>query len=396
MTRAFEGVSDVGSEPRPRLLGIHVAYGYSPEAAVFAHMLAHRDSWYDASVLFHATADTDHDVERFAARSRCATIRFDSGWRRNQAAQRRLTVDRLRVIGGYLARTPMSVLRARRLDPSVIYSSQQHYDCRLASTVALTIRRPQIIHLHYNIGPTLKRHVLQRLRRCDHVVTVSDYIREQAIRHGVSEHRVTTVHNSIEAFSPTPPGTSGRVRADVGVPLDSYVVGMISRLDPGKGHLDAIAAFTAFARQRPDVWLVIAGRGTAEPDIRRRVTESSVGDRIVLTGFRSDVPELLSSFDSFLHPSRHEPFGMAILEALASGLPTVAYREGGVPEIVTDDCGILVDPCDVDGLADALRSLYDDAGMAAAMGRTARLRVERSFRPVDAGRAFGVLVQQTA
>jgi glycosyltransferase involved in cell wall biosynthesis len=359
-------------------------------------MLAHRDSWYDASVLFHASADPDQDVERFATRSRCETIRFDSGWRRNGAAQRRLTVDRLRVIGGYFARTPMSVLRARRLDPSVIYSSQQHYDCRLASTMALAIRRPQIIHLHYNIGPTLKRHVLQRLRRCDHVVTVSDYIREQAIRHGVSEHRVTTVHNSIEAFASAPPGTPDRVRADIGVPVDSYVVGMVSRLDPGKGHLDAIAAFTTFARDRPDVWLVIAGRGTAEADIRRRAAESSVADRIVLTGFRSDVPELLASFDSFLHPSRHEPFGMAILEALASGLPTVAYREGGIPEIVNGDCGILVEPCDVDGLADALRSLYDDAGTAAGMGHAARTRVESTFRPVDAGRAFGMLVRQIA
>jgi glycosyltransferase involved in cell wall biosynthesis len=379
-----------------RLFGLQVANGYSSEAAVFARLLGARGNAYEAQVLFHDDGNSGDDANRFEALARCEVVRFDTGWRRNPGVSR-LRPGRLAVAATYVWRVRRVVALARQFAPTVIYSPQQHYDCRAASYISHRLHVPQIIHLHYNVGSWLTRFALNRLRTCEHVIAVSDFTRNEALRHGVAPERITTVRSALEVPPPIDSRAAAAARQSLGIPLDAYVIGMVSRLDPSKGHTDSISAFSAMAAEREDAWLVIVGKGRDEADIHDHAVRSVAARRIVFAGYRSDVPELLGSFNAFLHPSRNEPFGMAILEALAAGLPVVAYDEGGVPEIITSGCdGILVAPGDVRALSEALVSLYEHPALATRLATAARAKVARSFRPEDAARRFADVVGTTS
>ena len=270
----------------------------------------------------------------------------------------------------FLSRIDTSIAAGVRFDPDVVYSSQQHYDCRTATRLAASLEIPQIIHLHYTIGPWLRRLVVKRLRTADHVVAVSDFIRRQAIDHGVAEERVTTIHNTIRPFQRPDDAVVDAFRRQQKIPTDAFVYGMVSRLDPSKGHMDALAAFDRLAADDGGVWLVIAGSGRHEAKIRSAARRSSAADRIVFLGQRRDVRVILGALDVFVHPAVADPCPLAVLEAMAAGLPIIAYADGGVPELVQDgDSGLLARRGDVVDLTGLIGLLRKDPDMAVSFGR---------------------------
>jgi glycosyltransferase involved in cell wall biosynthesis len=97
-----------------------------------------------------------------------------------------------------------------------------------------------------------------------------------------------------------------------------------------------------------------------------------------LPGATDRVAQALAGFDVYCHPSRYEGLGLALIEAMLAGLPCVASRVGGIPEVL-GDCGLLVPPDDPDALADALSALAEDAGLRASLGARARRRASAEF-----------------
>jgi glycosyltransferase involved in cell wall biosynthesis len=377
-----------------KLFATQIVFGYSSEARVFAHLLGKRPSDIDVRVLMHESPDDHEPLRRFASTAHCAVVPFDTGWRMNTKG-RRLDAERLLVAGRYLRRLGGIRDIAAQYKPDVVYSCQQHYDCTAATTVARKLDKPQIIHLHYVIGPWLKRSVLKRLHTCAHVITVSDFIREEALRHGVPPERVTTVRN---AMAPMPTAAKDEiiaVRTELAIPLEAFVFGIVSRIDAGKGHSDTVAAFERVARRMPDARLVVVGSGTIESTIRAQAARSPVSNRITFTGRRSDVPRLLGAMNVFVHPSRKDPCPLAVLEALSSGLPVIAYAEGGAVEMVVDGrTGLLTPVEDVDLLASAMHRLYESPSNAREMGVAARERVAVEFRPEQASEKFAAVVRK--
>jgi glycosyltransferase involved in cell wall biosynthesis len=375
------------------LLGITVTGGLSSENRVFARLLSERADRYRALVVVHDAGGADAGVaDQFAELAKSPTVPLDTGWRQNQQAYRG-NPFRASVALRYRQRLDRIIAAADRFGPSAVYSSQQHYDCRAASKVARSLAIPQILHLHYNIGPWLRRVVLQQLRTTDRVVAVSDFIRWQAINHGVPEHRVTTIHNTMPTYVRPDLGSTQALRRELGLADDQYVFGLVGRFDPGKGHLDAVAAFEKVARRRDDAVLVLVGTGRIEGKILTRVRSSPVADRIVITGQRSDVPALLSVFDALVHPASQDPCPLAVLEAMAAALPVVAYADGGVPELVEGGTtGLLVGHGEVDALAEAMFALHDDVAMGHKLGTAGARRVASVFSPATAGARFADLV----
>jgi glycosyltransferase involved in cell wall biosynthesis len=157
----------------------------------------------------------------------------------------------------------------------------------------------------------------------------------------------------------------------------------VARLHPAKG-LDVLAR--AMARLRttaPDAVAVIHGRGGAEAELRAQIVELGLGTSLRLDPSSVDLevlPEIYRSADIYVQPSRTEPFGMAVLEAMACGRPVVASSTGGLEDLVEDGTtGFLVPPGDVEALSGALRTLVADPGLRDRMGRAARLRAESLF-----------------
>ncbi|MFJ8434371.1 glycosyltransferase [Kitasatospora sp. NPDC094019] len=154
-------------------------------------------------------------------------------------------------------------------------------------------------------------------------VAVSRQVAQTLHAWGVPPARVELIPNGIDAARYHHPpaaraGTRARLRAELGLPPDSWVIGGIGRLVPGKRFavlLEALAALDGAAR------LVLIGEGPERSALERRAEELGVRDRLVLTGERDDVPELLTALDVLAAPSTEETFGLGVLEGLAAGLP---------------------------------------------------------------------------
>jgi glycosyltransferase involved in cell wall biosynthesis len=178
----------------------------------------------------------------------------------------------------------------------------------------------------------------------------------------------------------------------------------VASLLPKKGHADLIDALAVLAERRPDVVLDLVGEGPERESILRRARERGVDGRVSLLGTQSsgDVRATLAEARAFALPSVRLPSGrmegipVALMEAMASGVPVVATRLSGIPELVQDGVtGLLVEPHDPDGLAAALERLLADDALAARLAQAARGLVERSFSlPVEAQRLGALFAER--
>jgi glycosyltransferase involved in cell wall biosynthesis len=375
-----------------RILRVQLAFGFHAEARADARLFRHRAPDDALLTLFHAVPGGD-DAARFAEAAACDVSLVDIGWA--SLAGRGTPAIRLGQVRRLLTGLPRLIGAARRWRPDVVDSSQQRWDCLVASLLAATLRRPHVIHLHYPIGPWLGPLILPRLRHCAQVVAPSDYIRRDALRHGVAEGRITVIRNTVPVAPAPAPGTREAVRRELGLPADALLVGIVARIEPWKGQPDTIAAFAQLAARHPAAHLLIVGDGGGRAACEAQACAAGLTDRIHFLGFRSDVPWLLTALDLFCHPSRSEAFGLAVAEATATGLPVVAYADGATPEVVADgETGLLAPVGDVDALAAALDRLLASPTERRRLGEAGRERIRADFAPEAAGPAYSRMLRR--
>lgn len=380
------------------VLCVQIANGCSPEFRVWERVSRSSASELEATVLYNYWAADEGDAARFQAIAERAGAPhmhpIDFGWRSSAAG--RSFLERATPHTRFLAALPKALRLARAARPDVIYSSQQLWDCRAATFLARRLRVPQVIHLHYHVGEWLHRPVLARLKSCDHVITVSEFIRREALRHGVAPEKVTTILNTADPAPPQPAGTREAVRAELGIAPSAPLWGNIARLDPQKGQEDILHAFALVRQRFRDARLLIVGTETPwEPGYQARLEylaeELGISSSVIFAGFRSDVPRLLAAMDGFIHPSLKEPCALALIEAAQAGLPTIAFADGGTPELVEHGVtGLLPDLSSGSrGLAEAWGRLIDEPETARRMGEAAKERTGRfPFVPEVASAKF--------
>lgn len=167
----------------------------------------------------------------------------------------------------------------------------------------------------------------------------------------------------------------GPWRAAVGIPEDARVVLYVARVVESKNHGRFLDVAERVLADRDDTYFVSAGGGSGLEALRREVERRGMCDRVKILGYVDDVVESIHGCDLFLSTSDYEGFGLALAEAMAAGKPVVSTRVGGVADVVDDPAtGFLVDPGDLDGLAEAVARLLDDADLRAAMGAAGRRR----------------------
>jgi glycosyltransferase involved in cell wall biosynthesis len=166
------------------------------------------------------------------------------------------------------------------------------------------------------------------------------------------------------------PNVSGAgVRAELG--LRGPAVGLVANIRGSKGHAYFLEAARAVLAERPDARFLIVGDGIGFDDVQRRVKEMGLEPRVVMTGFRRDVPEIMAALDVLVLPSvKSEAMSQVIPQALAVGTPVVGTTVGGTPELVLDgETGRLVPPADAAALAAAVLDLLSDPERARALAR---------------------------
>jgi len=188
---------------------------------------------------------------------------------------------------------------------------------------------------------------------------------------------------------------TGALREAFGIGQDERVVGMIGRLEPVKGPDYFIEAAALIAAKNKKIKFIIAGEGSLKEKLKARAGELGIHDKVIFTGWREDVPEILALLDVLVLPSLNEAVGMVLLEAGAAGVAVVAAKVGGVPEIVRDQqTGLLVPAGSLDGIARAVNELLSDHQKRQAMGQAAAAWVEGKFKAEDMAGDLSGLYQE--
>jgi glycosyltransferase involved in cell wall biosynthesis len=200
---------------------------------------------------------------------------------------------------------------------------------------------------------------------------------------GIAAERVVYVPNGIVGRSPTP----GRdVRRELGIAADAPVIGSVGALRAEKRFDVLLLAAAQLSTRRPGLHVVIAGAGAQRGALEALAGELGLGRSAMLLGARDDVPDLLAAVDVAVTCSDFEGSPLSVLEYMEAGLPVVATRVGGLPELIDDGVqGLLVPRRDPAALAQALDVLLGDAGRRRAMGEAGRQRRREQFD-------FGVMV----
>jgi glycosyltransferase involved in cell wall biosynthesis len=227
-------------------------------------------------------------------------------------------------------------------------------------------------------------------RMATRTVAVSATTRDRLVGLGVAARRITVIDNGIDlasvAFSPT---GRGLVRDELGIREGAVVIGAVGRLERVKRPMALLAAL-APTLHTEDRHLVLVGDGPLRAALEARAAALGVADRVHLTGPRADVALLLSAMDVLVSCSRDETFGMAVVEALANGLPVVHAQCPALEELDEPVPGAFALPAPVDDAAEAV-ALRAAVAQAVAIGRTSAAAVvleqhygiERTAQAVD-------------
>lgn len=292
--------------------------------------------------------------------------------------------------GGLRPRLVADVLAFRRLildggyDILHLHGGRDSLIAALAMPLIPEARRPRIVRTKHNIFPIVdhwgNRHQYGRLFEM-HIALSQAIVDQLLSKPYVNGDRIRRIPSAIdpsrfllgEEVRP-------RMREEFGIGPGEIVVAMVGRFRPEKGHDILMAAAARVVREEPRVRFLLLGAGSQQHQMAELVRHHGIGERVLMPGFRTDIPECLAAADIYAQPSRSEGLGTSVIEAGAAGLPIVASRIGGIPDIIASaEMGILVPSEDPEALAGALLTMVRNPAAAKAMGEAVRRHVLAEF-----------------
>ncbi len=249
------------------------------------------------------------------------------------------------------------------------------------------------------------RRLLQEraIGRAKSVVGISRYITETLRqRYPRHQNKCVTIYDGIDTRQTVWNMPSEAVRCELGLGDDTPLIGTVGMLEQRKGHDSAIRALVEVKQHLPDTkLLLVGGEAWFEPatagNLPRLARELGVGDDVILTGFRRDVPNLMHAMDVFVHPALDEGFGLVVCEAMNVGTPVVAFNVDGVAEIIEHGTsGLLVEKGNVPALAKQITRLLHDTELAGRLARGGQQRVGEHFAATRMATEYGRLYEELA
>ena len=240
---------------------------------------------------------------------------------------------------------------------------------------------PCVVHAEHGRLELGERRLLQlarigMARACDAVIVVSDALEEAVVREGVAASKVHRPRNGVDLKRFQVAGSKAVSRREWGLAAETPLVGTVGSLTPQKNHELLIEA----AARLEAITVVIAGAGEREEALTALIAEKGLTARVRLVGPVSRIPEFMAALDVFALPSLTEGTSLALLEAMAAGLPAVATDVGGNAAAIRDgETGYLTPSGDVAEFAAKLAKLTADKALRASMGTAARQRAEQHF-----------------
>lgn len=283
-------------------------------------------------------------------------------------------------------RKVVGLIRERNID--VIHShlnGMNFYAC-LAGVVS---SRPVVTTFHGVIGDWNVKTAKNRLKYAlirntsRRIVTVSEFLKRQLKETWVfPDEKMARIYNGADFDTLDSTLVKDDVRKSLNVPQDAPLIGMVGNIRTTKGYDHYVRAARLVVDKRPDCRLLIVGQGKGEllEQITSLISELRLDERVIMTGFRNDIPNILKQLDVFALASTSEGLSIATIEAMGVGRPVVVTDSGGPSEIVKDgETGFVVPPGDPEAMAEKILMLLDDKELAARFGERGRNDVRSRF-----------------
>lgn len=296
-------------------------------------------------------------------------------------------------------------LYMRREKVRVVHSTDRPRDAVYGVVLGKLTGAKSVVHVHVGWAEGYSAPAKWAVRSADAVFGISRYVSATVVRTGTRPERVHTILNGID---PTrwDPNIDGRpVRREFGIPDDAPLLASVSRLFSNKGHRELLRAMSRVRERVPEVRLLVVGAdavdvhgGSFTAELKVLARELGLVDRVVFTGERKDVPQIMAACDVYAMPSWEEPFGLVFLEAMAMKRPVAALNDGGTPEVVEHGrSGLLSAHEDIETFATNVVTLLQDRALRATMGEYGRARVLEYFNAQrmarDAGAAYDAILE---
>ena len=268
--------------------------------------------------------------------------------------------------------------------------------------------RPDILHVHSRRGADIWGALAARLTRTKAVITrrvdnpervwlmgakyklyhgviaISQGIRQVLLSEGLPASKVACVHSAVDGVRYGKPCEKAWLAREFGLDPSKKLCAVVAQFIPRKGHRLLIEAIPSIVGSCPEAHFLFFGRGPLEEELQGLCKRIEVADRVSFVGFRPDLERILPCLDLIVHPASMEGLGVSLLEAAVSGVPIVATRAGGIPEIVHNGVnGYLFERGDKQAMIQAVLTLLLDPGKAKRFGRAGR-DIVRSRFSVDA------------
>lgn len=278
----------------------------------------------------------------------------------------------------------------RRERPHIVHThtAKAGFLGRLAARLAGV---PVVVHtyhghvLHGYYSP-LKTWFLRRMERAlgyltDRLIAVSEQVKCELVTYGVAPpDKITVIPLGIDLEPFLNAQTHrGEFRHEIGVDNEARLVGIVGRIFPIKNHRLFLDAAARVATKEPAAYFVIVGDGLLRPDMEHYARLLGIADRVIFTGWRRDLPRIYADLDVLVVSSDNEGTPVSAIEAMASGVPIVATRVGGVPDVIDGKTGYMVPPKDPDALAQAILRVLLNSDTASRMGQAARTMAQERF-----------------
>jgi glycosyltransferase involved in cell wall biosynthesis len=270
----------------------------------------------------------------------------------------------------------------RKNDVSIIHA--HGYKSNIYGFLAAKVLKKPIVSTCHNwIAEDLKTRAYywldkSVLRRFDKVVAVSEEIEDELLRLGITEDSIALIQNGIDISKFD--RTTGTIRTELNINEKTKVIGTVARLTPEKGLACLLEAFKKVLHLFPNSICMIVGDGSLRAELTRKAAELGVGEKVLLTGVRTDLPRVYSAMDIFVLPSLKEGLPMVILEAMASRKPVIATNVGAIPRMIKSGKeGILVNPGNVEELSEAIIVLVKDRRVSETLAQNAQKKVVQQF-----------------
>jgi len=234
------------------------------------------------------------------------------------------------------------------------------------------------------------RHISVRVRRPwlnriyylpDAIITTGEHIRRELLQtHKILAERIVSIPTGADVgrFHPGPPDLELKKR--MGLPIDSPVITLVAVLRAQKRHELVIAAAAEVIQVFPQARFIFVGEGPGRNRVEQEIKNAQLESHILMTGYREDIPAILSFTDLGIISSVAEGIPQFLFQIMAMGKPVIATEVGGIPEIVTSGVtGVLIPPEDPAALAKALVQVLGDPGSARRLGEEGRRLVEKEY-----------------